>query len=70
MRIEVVTEIKASFVISDTGYTAKMTLPEIEKWVNDKLKNINILVKEGILDPRYIDADKKLIKVLFTPDEK
>lgn len=70
MRIEVVMEIKTHFVVSDTGYTSSMTLPEIEKWAKEKIRFVDVYLKEGSTDTKMVKADKTLIKVVFTPEEK
>jgi len=70
VRIEVVTEIKVVHVVSDTGYTSKMTLPEIEEWAKRRIDAVTVFMREGSLEPKPVRADKKVIKVIFTPDEK
>ena len=71
MQIEVVTEIRAIFVISDNGYTRDMSLPEIEEWARRKLNNVTILTQDGTQTPKPVTAPvKELVKVIFTPDKE
>lgn len=69
MRIEVVTTISTTFVVSDTGYTSNMTLPEVDKWAKDRLRSVQVLIKEGGTEPKVVQSQVKLEQVRFTPDK-
>lgn len=69
MKIEVVTKISTVYVVSDTGYTSNMTLPEIEKWAKDHIRSVQLLIKEGGTEPKVVPAQFDIEQIRFTPDK-
>jgi hypothetical protein len=68
MKIQVILDIKTNFVVSDTGYTRNMTLPEIEKWANDKARTLTIHIQEGGTDPKPVRSEMTIRAIHFVPE--
>lgn len=69
MKIDVEIDIDTKFAISDSGYTKTMNLTEVEQWAKGKMKNIQVLIKEGNLEPRPVPATFKIKHIIFEPGE-
>lgn len=70
MKITVDVDINTLFQISDSGYTREMTLPEIEKWVRERLRSVQILIKQGGSEPKPVRATFDLKQIRFIPNEQ
>lgn len=67
MRIDVDVQLSTLVMLSDTGYTNNMTLPEVEKWAKDRIRAFQLLLKEGGTEPKVVQAAFEIRKILYTP---
>lgn len=68
MKIQVIIDIITPYVLTDTGYTSNMTLPEIEQWAADRVRSLQVFLKEGGLEPKPVNASFRTKAIHFVPD--
>jgi hypothetical protein len=55
MQVDLILSIKAKLTL-DGGYNRLDALPDIERTVQDKVRTMTVLVKQGALEPKPVQA--------------